>query len=114
MITLADGEYLLTEVHWRHQDRDEALRPLHGFTTGTLVVEGGRAHLEARFNDQFLSNRFSDLEEASLSVLMRVEVLEADDAYTLVCSAPTLDRAGASYRVEVDGDLSDPATAASL
>jgi hypothetical protein len=100
-----DGEYLLIDVHWRRRDRDEALRPLHGFTTGHLAVEGGSAHLKARFNDQFLSNRFSDLESDRIPVLMRVGVLETDDPYALACSAPTLDRAGASYRVEVDGDF---------
>lgn len=107
MSALSDGEYLLTDVQWRSENRDEAYRTLHGFTTGHLVVEGGSAHLEARFNDQFLSNRFSDLEEEGNPVVMQVEVLETDDSYTLTGSAPTLDRAGASYRLEVDGELSD-------
>lgn len=107
MSALPDGEYLLTDVQWRRQDRDEAYRALHGFTTGHLVVKGGSAHLEARFNDQFLSNRFSDLEEDGIPVVMHVEVLETEDTYMLTGSAPTLDRAGASYRLEVDGDVSD-------
>jgi hypothetical protein len=107
MSTLPDGEYLLTDVQWRRQDQDEAFRPLHGFTTGHLVVSGGRAQADARFNDQFLSNRFSDLEEDGIPVVLLVEVLETEEAYTLACSAPTLIRAGASYRLKAEGKVSD-------
>jgi hypothetical protein len=105
MSTLPDGEYLLTNVQWRRQDRDEAFRPLHGFTMGHLVVEGSTAEARARFNDQFLSNRFSDLEEDGIPITLTLEVLETENTYTLSCSAPTLVRAGASYRLEAPGDM---------
>jgi len=78
------------------------------------MVEGGSIEAEARFNDQFLSNRFSDLEEDRVPVILLVEVLETEDPYTLTCSAPTLDRAGASYRLEVEGEVSDVEGAPSL
>lgn len=105
MSTLSDDKYLLTDVQWRRQDPDEAFRPLHGFTTGHLVVEGGRAQVEARFNDQFLSNRLSDLDEDGIPIELIVSVLETEEPYTLDCSAPTLVRAGASYRLEVEGEF---------
>lgn len=114
MRTLSDGEYLLTDVQWRRKDRDEAFRPLHGFTTGHLSVSGGGVEADARFNDQFLSNRLSDLDEDGVPVVLLVEVLESDDTYTLSCSAPTLVRAGASYRLEVEGEFSDVEEAPSL
>ena len=107
MSTLHDGEYLLTDVQWRRQDRDEAFRPLHGFTTGHLVVEGSTAEARARFNDQFLSNRFSDLEEDGTPITLTLVVLETKNTYTLSCSAPTLVRAGASYRLAASGDIVD-------
>lgn len=107
MNELPEGEYLLTDVQWRRTDREEAFRPLHGFTTGHLRVDGGRANVEARFNDQFLSNRFSDLEEDEIPIVLIVAVLETDDRYTLSCSAPTLDRAGASYHLKADGDFTE-------
>lgn len=107
MTELSDGEYLLTDVKWQRQDRDEAFRPLHGFTTGHLVVSGKSAQVEARFNDQFLSNRFSDLEEDGRPIVLMLEVLETEETYTLSCSAPSLDRAGASYRLEAEGDFRD-------
>jgi hypothetical protein len=106
MSTPPDGEYLLTDVQWRRQDRDEAFRPLHGFTTGHLVVSGGRVEADARFNDQFLSNRLSDLDEDGIPITLLVEILETEDTYTISCSAPTLVRAGASYRLEVEGEIS--------
>lgn len=112
MSTLSDDEYLLTNVQWRRQDRDGGFRSLHGFTTGRLVVEGGSAQASARFNDQFLSNRLSDLEQDRVPIVLLVEVLESDDAYMLSCSAPTLVRAGASYRLEGEGELSDVEAAA--
>ena len=107
MTPLSDDEYLLTDVQWRRQDRDGGFRPLHGFTTGHLVVDGGSAQADARFNDQFLSNRLSSLDQDRIPIMLLVEVLESDDAYTLSCSAPTLVRAGASYRLEVRGELSE-------
>jgi len=39
--------------------------------------------------------------------VLLVEVLETEDTYQLSCSAPTLVRAGASYRLEVDGEFSE-------
>ena len=105
MSSLPDGEYLLTDVQWRREDR-EAFRPLHGFTTGHLVVSGGNAEADARFNDQFLSNRLSDLDEDGIPVVLLVEVLESEETFLLTCSAPTLVRAGASYRLEVEGEIS--------
>lgn len=114
MSTLPDGEYLLTDVQWRRKNRDEAFRPLHGFTTGHLVVSGGQARADPRFNDQFLSNRLSDLDEDGVPIVLSVEVLETEQTYTLTCSAPTLVRAGASYRLEVEGKLAELAGAASL
>jgi len=107
MSPLPNGEYLLTDVQWRRQDRDEGFRLLHGFTTGHLVVEGGRATADPRFNDQFLSNRLSDLDEDRIPIVLLVEVLETDDTYRLSCESPTLVRAGASYRLEVEGELAD-------
>jgi len=112
--SLPDGEYLLTDVRWRRKDRDEAARPLHGFTTGHLVVDGGSAQAEARFNDQFLSNRLSDLDEDGVPIQLTVEVLETEDTYTLSCSAPTLVRAGASYRLEAEGEFTELGEAPSL
>lgn len=103
MNELPDGEYLLTDVQWCRQNRDEAFRPLHGFTTGHLVVDGGGTHARARFNDQFLSNRFSDLEEDGIPIVLIVAVLETEETYALSCSAPTLDRAGASYQLKAEG-----------
>lgn len=105
MSDLSDGEYLLTDVQWKRQDREEAFRPLHGFTTGHLTINGGTAEAEARFNDQFLSNRLSDLDEDGVPIVLMVGVLETEDTYTLTCSAPTLVRAGASYQLEVTGDF---------
>lgn len=107
MNELPEGEYLLTDVQWRSRDRDEAFRPLHGFTTGHLLVDGGNVHTQARFNDQFLSNRFSDLEENGIPILLIVSVLETEERYTISCSAPTLDRAGASYHLKARGNFVD-------
>ena len=102
-LSLPDGEYLLTDVQWRRLDRDKATRPLHGVTTGHLEVSGGRASIEARFNDQFLSNRLSDLDEQGIPIALSVQVLEAEQPVALSCEAPTLVRAGASYRLEGEG-----------
>lgn len=105
MSELSDGTYLLTDVQWRREDREEPFRPLHGMTTGYLTVRGGTVHAEARFNDQFLSNRFSDLEEEEIPITLIVAVIETEDQYLVSCSAPTLDRAGASYKLKADGNL---------
>lgn len=113
MNELPEGEYLLTDVQWRSPARDEAFRPLHGFTTGHLRVEGGSATVQARFNDQFLSNRFSDLEQDGIPIVVIVAVLETEQTYTLSCSAPTLDRAGASYQLKVQGDFAEAEVGAS-
>lgn len=112
MSNLPNGEYLLTNVQWHKADESEAYRPLHGFTTGKLIVSGGSAALSARFNDQFLSNRLSDLEEDGVPIVLRVMVLEAEEAFTVSCSAPTLDRSGASYELKARGEfveVEDPA-----
>lgn len=114
MSSLSDGKYLLTDVQWRRQDHDEAFRPLHGFTTGHLVVSGGQVDADARFNDQFLSNRLSDLDEDRIPIVLSVEVLESEKTYTVACSSPTLVRAGASYRLEVEGNFADVQTAPSV
>lgn len=114
MTELPDNEYLLTDVQWQSQARDEAFRPLHGFTTGHLGVSGGSARADARFNDQFLSNRFSDLEENGIPIMLLVEILETEDPYILDCSAPTLVRAGASYQLKVEGEFIDVEEASSL
>lgn len=106
MAALPDGEYLVTSVQWHKTDQEEAFRSLHGFTTGKLVVSGSNAELTARFNDQFLSNRLSDLEEDEVPVNLQVEVLERDDAVHLSGSAPTVDRSGASYMLKVEGTFS--------
>lgn len=105
MSALSDGEYLVTNVQWQKADRDEAFRSLHGFTTGKLIVSGSNTGLTARFNDQFLSNRLSDLEEDRVPVNFQVEVLEHDEAVHLAGSAPTVDRSGASYKLKVEGTL---------
>lgn len=106
MSTLPDGEFLVTDVQWRKtEDKEEGFRPLHGFTTGKLTVRGSDAHLWARFNDQFLSNRLSDLEEDQVPVLLQLAVLETEKTYLLSCSAPVLDRSGASYKLKADGEI---------
>lgn len=107
MSTLDDGEYLLTNVQWHRENEDGSFRPLHGFTTGKLVVRGTSARLTVRFNDQFLSNRLSDLDEDRIPVELRVSVLESDSTYLLSGSPPTIDRSGASYQLIVDGTLRD-------
>lgn len=107
MADLRDGEYLITNVQWNRRDRDETLRPLHGFTTGHLSVDGGTARISARFNDLFLSNRMSDMEEDGTPITLLVSVLESDEVYRVPCSAPTLDRSGASYMLHAQGSTGD-------
>lgn len=110
MADLQDGEYLITNIQWNRRDRDESLRPLHGFTTGHLSVNGGSARVSARFNDLFLSNRMSDLEEDGIPITLMISVLESDDVYVLPCSAPTLDRSGASYMLKAQGNTREITT----
>lgn len=110
MSDLPDGEYLITNIQWRRRDREEALRSLHGFTTGHLSVNGRTARVSARFNDLFLSNRMSDLEEDGIPITLQVSVLETDDVYVLPCSAPTLDRSGASYMLKAQGKAQEMTT----
>jgi hypothetical protein len=107
MSSLSDGEYLLTNVQWCTEEEDGAFRPLHGFTTGKLTVEGASAQAWARFNDQFLSNRLSDIEQDGIPIHLQVAVIETDEVYLLACPAPELDRSGASYKLKADGELHD-------
>jgi len=103
MSQLPDGDYMLSNVQWRKREQDAALRPLHGFTTGTLYVSGSSARVEARFTDQNLANRFSDLEEDGVMVTLQVRLLGEEDVYVLPGRAPTLERAGACYILRVTG-----------
>lgn len=103
MADLADGEYMLSNVQWRKREEDTALRPLRGFTTGKLYVNGGTSRIEARFTDQNLSNRFSDLEEDGVPVTVQVTLLGENEVYILPGQAPTLERSGACYVLRVRG-----------
>ncbi|MFB6230071.1 MAG: hypothetical protein ABEL04_02850 [Salinibacter sp.] len=114
MSSLPDGEYLLTNVQWRKENEDGAFRPLHGFTTGKLTVDGASARVWARFNDQFLSNRLSDIEQDETPIRLQVAVIETDEVYLLACPTPELDRSGASYKLKADGELHDARTASTL
>ena len=107
MASLRDGTHLLSNIQWRHRDRDTALRPVRGFTTGTLTVNGSMVRVEARFNDQNLSNRFSDLEEDGVPVTLQVTLLGNEGIFLLPSKAPTLERAGACYILRTKGSRSD-------
>lgn len=107
MAALPDGEYMLSNIQWRKRDEDSALRPLRGFTTGKLYVSGRKARVKARFTDQNLSNRFSDLEEDGVRVTLQVSLLGDTDVYLLPGDAPTLERAGACYILRLRGSASD-------
>lgn len=96
MAHLPDGEYMISDIRWRRPEAD-ALRSVWGFTTGTLFVQGGTTRLEARFTDQNLANRFSDLEEQGTPITLHVQCLGEDDVYILSGSSPTLERSGACY-----------------
>ncbi len=98
---------MLSNVQWRKREDDAALRPLRGFTTGTLSVGRSKSNIEARFTDQNLSNRFSDLEEDGVYVTIQVTLLGDNDVYLLPGWAPTLERAGACYILRVRGKTSD-------
>lgn len=106
MSSLPDGEYLLTNVQWHNADADQTFRPLHGFTTGRLTVDGTAVCLGARFNDQFLSNQLKSFEEDNVPLLLQVAVIEEDGVYRLR-STPVIDRSGASYKLRASGDLRD-------
>lgn len=107
MATLSDGDYMLSNVQWRKQEKDAPLRPLRGFTTGKLYVNGGTVRVEARFTDQNLSNRFSDLEEDGVPVILQVTRLGDEDVYRISGEAPTLERSGACYILRVRGKSQD-------
>jgi hypothetical protein len=107
MATLSDGEYMLSNVQWRKQAKDAPLRPLRRFTTGKLSVSGSTARIKARFTDQNLSNRFSDLEEDGVPVVVQVTLLGEEDVYQLSGQAPTLERSGACYVLRVRGKSQD-------
>lgn len=107
MVVLPDGEHMLSNIQWRRQDRETGLRPLRGFTTGTLSVSGSSVRLRARFTDQNLSNRFSDLEEDGVSILLQVTLLGSNEVYRLPVGVPSLERAGACYVLRAQGQTSD-------
>ena len=107
MSELPDGKYMLSNIQWHRREQDAALRPLRGFTTGTPYVSGGTARVEARFTDQNLANRFSDLEEDGVAVTLQVRLLGEEDVYRLPGRAPTLERAGACYVLRVKGTAAD-------
>jgi len=106
MAQLSDGEHMLSNVQWKRQDRESGLRPLRGFTTGTLSVNGSRVTLEARFNDQNLSNRFSDLEQDGVSITIQATLLGTNEVFLVSMNAPTLERAGACYVLRARGKAS--------
>lgn len=103
MAPLSDGEYMLSNIQWRKRDEESALRPLRGFSTGKLYVSGRTARVEARFTDQNLSNRFSDMEEDGTPVTLQVTLLGDNDVYLLPGRAPTLERNVACYILRLKG-----------
>jgi len=110
MPALSKGEYMLSNIQWRKRDEDVPLRPLRGFSTGKLYVGRRSARVEARFTDQSLSNRFSDLEEDGVRVTLQVTTLGDNDIYLLPGRAPTLERAGACYVLRVKGKTKELST----
>ena len=107
MPDLTDGEYMLSNIQWRKREQASALRPLRGFSTGKLYLNGSTARVEARFTDQNLSNRFSDLEEDGVPVTLQVSLLGETEIYLLPGRAPSLERAGACYVLRVRGKTAD-------
>jgi len=107
MSTLPDGKHMLSNVQWCRQEREEGLRPLRGFTTGTVTVNGSTLRIEARFNDQNLSNRLSDLEGDGEPIVLQVTLLGSNEVYRLPVGAPTLERAGACYILRGQGQSAD-------
>ncbi|PQJ33946.1 hypothetical protein BSZ35_04385 [Salinibacter sp. 10B] len=110
MADLSDGEYMLSNIQWRKRDQESALRPLRGFSTGKLYVSGRSARVEARFTDQNLSNRFSDLEEDGVPVTLQVTLLGEKDVYLLPGRTPTLERNVACYILRVKGKSKELST----
>lgn len=98
---------MLSNLQWRKGDEEMSLRPLRGFTTGKLFVDGGTARVEARFTDQNLANRFSDHEEDGTPVTLQVTTLDGKEIYLLPGRAPTLERSGACYVLRLYGDRDD-------
>lgn len=107
MASLSNGDYMLSNVQWRKREEEAALRPLRGFTTGTLSVGRSRSNVEARFTDQNLSNRFSSMEEDEVAVTLQVTLLGDDEIYLVPGWAPTLELSGAAYVIQVRGKTSD-------
>ncbi|PSQ95822.1 MAG: hypothetical protein BRD55_09360 [Bacteroidetes bacterium SW_9_63_38] len=106
MSSLSNGEYMLSNIQWRKRESDASPRPLRGFTTGTLSVGRRTTRVEARFTDQTLSNRFSDLEEDGVAVTLQVTLLGENEVHLLPGRAPSLERAGACYVLRVKGKSS--------
>lgn len=98
---------MLSNIQWRRGDRETSLRPLRGFTTGKLFVNGSAAHVETRFTDQNLANRFSDHEEDGVPVTLQVTLLGGQEVYLFSGDDPTLERSGACYVLRVWGDSDD-------
>lgn len=107
MSTLPDGKHMISNIQWRRRDRDEGLRPLRGFTTGTLTVSGSSGRVKARFTDQNLSNRFSDLEEDGVQIILQVSLLGTHDVYELPVGVPSLERSGACYVLRAQGQTAE-------
>ncbi len=98
---------MLSNIQWCRQGREEGIRPLRGFTTGTATVKGSTLRIEARFNDQNLSNRLSDLEGDGEPITLQVTVLGSNEVYRLPVGVPTLERAGACYILRGQGKAAD-------
>lgn len=107
MADLSNGEYMISNIQWKKRDEDAALRPLRGFTTGKLHVGRRKSRVEARFTDQNLSNRFSDLEEDGVYITLQVTLLGEEGVYRLPGWAPTLERSGACYVLQIRGWTDD-------
>jgi hypothetical protein len=107
MPSLPKGEYMLSNIQWRRRDDNRSLRPLRGFSTGKLYVGRRKSRVEARFTDQNLSNRFSDMEEDGVRVVLQVSLLGENDVYELPGWAPTLEREVACYVLTVKGKTDD-------
>jgi len=107
MDRLSDGEHMLSNLQWRRTDRDGGIRPLRGFTTGLLTINGTSVGVAARFTDQNLSNRFSDLEEDGTPIEIQVSLLSEDEVFSIPVGAPSLERAGACYVLRATGQIHD-------
>ena len=107
MAPLPDGKHMLSNIQWHRRDEDGALRPLHGFTTGTISVDGSTIRVEVRFADQNLSNRFSDFEQDGSRVTLQVSLLGESDVYRVPGDTHALERAGACYILRLTGQSED-------